>query len=143
MEKYAGGSIAIICGSMLIEGDRDQTALSKAVNELYRLNDGLRTRLTETDTGVTQSVIEYAEREIKTLHFESKDELDCYASKYAKDPFDLYGDLCEISSVLLPGHYGLLVKFHHIIGDAWTIRAILPVGMGMARLNILAALIHK
>lgn len=94
MEKYAGGSIAIICGSMLIEGTRDQTALSKAINELYCLNAGLRTRLTETDTGVAQSVIEYTEREIKILRFESKDELDRYAGEYAKEPFDLYGDLC-------------------------------------------------
>lgn len=124
MEKYAGRSIAVICGSMLIEGSRDQAELTAAVNELYRLNTALRTRITETDAGTVQSALEYAERDIDVLRFGSKDELDRYANKYAQHPFDLYGELCEISVVLIPGHYGLLVKFHHIIGDAWTIALI-------------------
>ena len=51
MEKYAGGCIAVICGSMLIEGNKDQAELTAAVNELYRLNTALRTRITETDGG--------------------------------------------------------------------------------------------
>ena len=108
MEKYAGGSIAVICGCMLIEGSRDQAELTAAVNELYRLNTALRTRITETHSGAVQSVLEYAERDIDVLCFDSNDELDHYADNYAQKPFDLYGELCEISVVLIPGHHGIL-----------------------------------
>ena len=124
MEKYAGGSIAVICGSMLIEGSRNQVELVAAINELYRLNTALRTRITETDDGAVQFALEYTEQDIDVLHFDSKEELDRYAGEYAQQPFDFYGNLCELSAVLMPGHYGILVKFHHIIGDAWTIALI-------------------
>ena len=72
MEKYVGGSVAVICGSMFIEGNRDQTDLTAAVNELYRLNAALRTRITETDGGAAQYVLKYAERDIKVLRFDNK-----------------------------------------------------------------------
>ena len=39
MEKFAGGSIAVICGSMLTPGKREISELKRAVNEVYRLND--------------------------------------------------------------------------------------------------------
>ena len=124
MEKFAGGAIAIICGSMLVNGKKDLYELKKAVNEIYRLNDALRIRISETDGEVSQSVSDYADRDIKVLCFENKAELDSYAENYAKIPFDFYGDLCDIRIVTLPEQYGLLVKFHHIVGDAWTIALI-------------------
>lgn len=65
--------------------------------------------------------MEYAEQNIPVLRFESKAEMDSYAEKYVKTPLDFYGNLCEISVVVLPEQYGLLVKLHHIIGDAWSL----------------------
>lgn len=124
MEKYAGGSISVICGSMLIEGNRDREKLIVAVNELFRLNSTLRTRIVETDSGTVQFPLEYSERNINVLRFDSKEALDRYAGKYAQEPFDLYDELCEISVILIHGYYGILVKLHHIIGDAWTIALI-------------------
>lgn len=121
MEKYAGGSIAVICGSLLIEGTRSQAELTDAINGLYRLNPALRTRITETDEGVVQSVLEYTEQDIDILRFNSKDELERYAEDYAKKPLDLYGTLCELNGILLPGRCGALIKLHHIVGDAWSL----------------------
>lgn len=124
MEKFAGGAIAVICGSMLVNGKKDLSELKRAVNEIYRLNDALRIRISETDGEVSQSVSDYTEQDINVLCFENKAELDSYAENYAKIPFDFYGDLCDIRIVTLPEQYGLLVKFHHIVGDAWTIALI-------------------
>ena len=124
MEKFAEGAIAVICGSMLINGKKDLSELKRAVNEIYRLNDALRIRISETDGEVSQSVSDYTERDINVLCFENKAELDSYAENYAKIPFDFYGNLCDIRIVTLPEQYGLLVKFHHIVGDAWTIALI-------------------
>ena len=121
MEKYAGGAISVICGGMLIRGKKGTTEIQAAVNELYRLNDALRIRISETDGTVSQKILEYAEQNIPVLRFESKAEMDSYAEKYVKTPLDFYGNLCEISVVVLPEQYGLLVKLHHIIGDAWSL----------------------
>lgn len=121
MEKFAGGAISVICGSMLCRGKRDVDTLAVAVNTLYRINDALRIRISETDGVSEQTITPYHEREIKVLHFETKAELDSYAQKYATEPVDMFGELCEIKIVLLPEQYGILVKLHHIIGDAWSL----------------------
>ena len=124
MEKFAGGSVAVICGSMLTPGKCEISELKRAVNEVYRLNDALRIRVCEEADGVNQIITAYKEKGIEVLRFESKAELDAYAQSYAKKPMDFYGDLCAIKVVLLPEQYGLLVKMHHIIGDAWTLSLI-------------------
>lgn len=120
MEKFAGGAITVICGSMLINGKKDLCEIKKAVNEIYRHNDALRIRISEIDGEVSQTVTEYTVQEVPVLCFENKTELDAYADDYAKKPLDFCGNLCEINIVTLPEQYGLLVKMHHIIGDAWT-----------------------
>lgn len=121
MEKYAGGAVSVICSSMLVNGKRDISAIKEAVNEIYRLNEALRIRINESDETVSQTVTGYSERDIDVLCFENKTELDGYAENYATVPLDLYGNLCEMSIVLLPDRYGVLIKIHHIVGDAWTL----------------------
>lgn len=121
MEKYAGGSIATICGSILIKGSKRIEYIKKAINKLYRLNDALRIRIIETDGIPQQYVSEYVEQKISVLHFKNKVEFNLYAEEYAKEPMDLYDSLCSINAVVLEDSYGILVKLHHIISDAWTL----------------------
>lgn len=121
MEKYAGGAVAVICGSMIVRGTKSLPELKTAVNELYRLNDAFRMHIVETSSGVRQVVNEFAPYDAEVLRFSSRDELDSYGASWAKKPMDLYGPLCEIKLVLLSDSYGLLVKLHHIIADAWTL----------------------
>ena len=121
MEKFAGGAIAVICGSMLVHGNKNLSEIKKAVNEFYRLNDALRMHIVETDGEVSQTVCDYTEQDFNVLCFDNKVEMDAYAENYAKKPLDFYGNLCEINIVTLPDQYGLLIKLHHIIGDAWTL----------------------
>lgn len=121
MEKFAGGSIATVCGGVMINGVKDENILTAAINEIYRINDALRTRITEKDGIPYQTILEYKEQKIPVLRFKDKQELDAYAEKYAKEPMDFYGPLCELSAVVLDGKYGILGKFHHIISDAWTL----------------------
>ena len=121
MEKFAGGSIAIICGSMLVHGKKNLSQIKKAVNELYKINTALRIRIIENDGEVSQTICDYVEQNFNVLCFDKKAELDYYAEDYAKKPLDFYGSLCEINIVTLPDQYGLLIKLHHIIGDAWTL----------------------
>ena len=122
-KKFSGG-VSVICGSMLVNGKKDLSELKIAVNEIYRLNDALRICISGNDGEISQTVTEYSEQDIDVLCFKSKAELDAHAENYAKVPISLYGKLCQISIVILPERYGLLVKFHHIVGDAWTIALI-------------------
>ncbi len=121
MEKFAGGSISIVCGSMLIQTDKSVEEMKKAVNELYRLNDALRIRISEDDGQPYQYITEYKEHDIEVLSFNSKKELDNYASVYAKKPLDLNDSLCDLKIVILQNKVGLLAKLHHFISDAWTL----------------------
>ena len=121
MEKFAGGPIAVICGSILFDGKKEAVELQRAANELYRLNDALRLQITEASGTVTQEVLPYSEREIPVLRFSEKAALDIYAETEAKTPMDLHGNLCELCVVLLPGQYGILGKLHHLVSDAWTL----------------------
>lgn len=122
MEKYVGeGRISIICGSMMLAGKKTIGEMQKAVNEIYRINDSLRTRIIEDETGVHQEINSYHEKEYEVLRFKTKKELDVYAENYAKVSLDLYGELCETKIIVLPDQYGVLVKLHHLVGDAWTL----------------------
>ena len=76
MEKFAGGTISIVCGSMLIKTDKSVDEMKKAVNELFRLNDALRIRVSEENGQPYQYVSEYKELNIDVLNFNSKEELD-------------------------------------------------------------------
>lgn len=121
MVRFSGGAIAMICGSMLCNGEKDIYTLRQGVNEIYRMNEALRIRVSEIGGSVHQRVVDYAEHEIEILRFDNRQKFDAYAGDYAKIPLDLYGNLCEIKIVVLPGQYGLLAKLHHIVGDAWTL----------------------
>lgn len=121
MHKFAGGGIAVICGSVLIHGEKDLPCLIAAVNEIYRLNDALRIRIMETEDGTRQAVCDFKEQDVETLRFETREEFNAYAKTYAIEPLDLYGSLCDIRIVTLNDRYGILVKLHHIVGDAWTL----------------------
>lgn len=120
MEKYTGGAIAVICGSILLHGEKPVDELQRAANALYRMNDALRLRMREDDGEVAQTAAEFAPQTFAVLSFQSRAALAAYAADYAKIPLDFHGSLCEMQIVQLPGQCGLLVKLHHIVGDAWT-----------------------
>lgn len=120
MEKFAGGSVSIVCGSILFPGGISVAALQTAVNELIRLNDALRIRIQDKMSEVEQSVCPYLEQTFDVLHFSDKKELHAYAEGFAKEPLDLNGILYDFKIVMLPESYGILAKLHHMICDAWS-----------------------
>ena len=121
MERFAGGSINVICGSMVLTGKKSEEELVNAAQNMLRSNDALRIHICEHKGELTQDVQAYADTDIEVLHFADKAELDSYALDYAKQPLDFYGNLCELKVFIYPGHYGIMAKIHHIISDAWTL----------------------
>lgn len=123
-EKYVGKSVSNICGCLMIKGHKDTSVMVSAIKEIYRLNDAFRIRIFNLDGKIFQRVEEYTEKNIDVLEFKDQVELDLYAESYAKEPIDLYGDLVELRAVITEDSYGLLIKIHHIISDAWSISLI-------------------
>ena len=83
------GQAALLCGSVLIPGQRDVADLQRAANEIFRINDGIRPRFVEEGGKVYQETLPYEEREFEVLHFNSREELDEYGEAYATVPFEL------------------------------------------------------
>ncbi|MCX4354830.1 MAG: amino acid adenylation domain-containing protein [Oscillospiraceae bacterium] len=124
MEKFSGGAIAVICGCMLTSRKTDITEVKHAINEIYRLNDALRIRIFEHGGIISQEIAEYCEQDVDVLHFENKSELNAYGEAIAKTPIDLSGSLCDMKIAILPDQYGVIIKLHHLVGDAWTVSLI-------------------
>ena len=124
MEKYAGGSISVICGCFLMPELYNAELLKNAVNGLFRLNDALRMRIIDSGAEVSQYIEDYSPREVDVLYFNSKNELDGYCNEYARIPIDINGILCELKIIYLNDQCGAILKLHHIISDAWTVAMI-------------------
>lgn len=120
MERFAGGAVATICTSMLRRGTQNEQSLQSVVAALYRNNDSLRIRIRMDGILPKQSVSPYSGKPVEVLRFLDQAELKAYAEKYAQEAMELSGSLCEMTIILLPDCYGLLVKAHHLVADAWT-----------------------
>jgi len=120
MEKYTGGAVSVLCGVMLRNGRVEAEQIQQAANLLCQKNDALRIRIAENAEGTVQTIQTYTEQIYPVRSFSTKEELDAYAEAYARIPFDLYDALSEFTIIILPDQYGLLVKLHHLVGDAWS-----------------------
>ena len=123
-EQFAGGAVNVICGGMLTAGEKEPVAMTEAVRELFRINSALRMRIVETGGRAFWTVADNIPQEIRVQRFADKAALDRYAEAYAKEPFDFHGPLCEIQVILTDSRSGILIKLHHIAGDAWTMALI-------------------
>ncbi len=124
MERFSGGAIATICGSVLLKGHVEGEEISDALNRMVECNDALRLQITEKDGVPSQTVAEYTPQEFPVLWFLNKDALQEYADKLAQEPMELHGELFRAVGIVVGEEYGILVKIHHIISDAWTLTLI-------------------
>jgi len=124
---YPGTSFANIVGTFKVTGKPNYSLMDKAINQLLKKNDGLRTRVIETKDGPRQYIADYVYKPIKYLDF--SDQPDAIEAAYqwceeqTRVPFRfINSELCyfailkvsDIETILYP-------KTHHLISDAWTI----------------------
>ena len=67
MEIFAGDSIGVICGTVLFDKIYDINEMKRAINEVYKINESLRTRIKVEDGEPVQYEKEYTERFFLTL----------------------------------------------------------------------------
>ena len=124
MDKLAGGSISNICGSILFDIAFSAEELVSAINIIFETNDALRISVSENDGVPSQTINEFNERDFEVLSFDTKADFKSYAEEYAREPMDMFGSLCDVIIIFVEDNCGVLIKLHHLIGDAWTLALI-------------------
>ena len=117
----SGGSINIICGSVIFDKEPAIQNMSDAVNELFRINDALRTRIFYENGVASQCIEDYQKKSFEVVFFSDKEQVHRYAQEQAQIPLDLNKNLCEIKIIASTHFSGILYRLHHIIADAWTL----------------------
>lgn len=88
-DKQGAGQALLLCGCVVIPRKIEIEKLQNAANELFRINNGLRTYFIEKDGKVYQETKPFEKREFEVLHFNSREELDEYGKVYATIPLKL------------------------------------------------------
>lgn len=118
---YENTSIQNICGAVLYNGLLDKKLLEKAINEVIRLQDGLRLRFTEKNGSPVQYIEEYSYQDIDFVLFNSESDFNQYAKTAATKSFSLVdSQMFHFVQFELSGNSGVLVCASHLISDAWT-----------------------
>jgi amino acid adenylation domain-containing protein len=128
-----GGAVYHIPTAQLLAGPVEPEAMRRAVEEVVRRHETLRTALPEVDGVPVQRIsppnrVEVPFIDLSGLAEEERDaEGARLAEQSANEPFDLEaGPLFRASLVRLSeDEHLLLVNLHHAIGDGWSMRVLL------------------
>ena len=126
LEKmYPNTSIGNLSATLKINKNLDLKIMAQALNYIIKKNDALRMRVTEIDGEAKQYITPYKYQKIDMLDFSNKDisELYKWDTKMTREPFFALNSPLFHTAVLkvTEDSVALYVKFHHLIGDAWTL----------------------
>ena len=121
VDKLVGGSTCNICKSILFNKKYPVDEIKHGIINVFRINDALRIRIKDENGEPMQYFTEIYPNDIEVLYFKNKEELDAFGDKWAKEPINISGTLCEMKAVVLPDRSGGICKMHHVIGDIWSI----------------------
>lgn len=122
---YKDTSIANIGGALFLKEKIDFDIWEQCINKLIERNDSLRIRIVKTDNGPRQFIETYKYQKLEHVDFTGKlrKEQDTWLTNRLQIPFDIYGERLYtfISIKAWDGWNGGFLKFHHMLGDGWTI----------------------
>lgn len=118
-----------IPAALRLQGSLNVSALEAAVNEIVRRHEVLRTTITTLDDMTMQTIAEHQQFSTPLLDLQNlaaplrEQAARTLASEEAALPFDLsVGPLLRVRLLCLaPDDHILLVTFHHIVADGWSI----------------------
>ncbi|HEX8320474.1 amino acid adenylation domain-containing protein [Longimicrobium sp.] len=127
-----GGSAYIISEALRLSGAMDESALRRALGEVVRRHEALRTTFREADGVPVQVVGPFAGLALPVDDLSSLDEpareqrVASLTAAEAALPFDLAaGPLFRARLLrLAPREHVLLVCVHHIVGDGWSMQVL-------------------
>ena len=62
MESLMNGSIACVCGCMLLDIEKSEEEINNALNVMYSMNDALRIRIQKNGKNFSQYIKEFEEK---------------------------------------------------------------------------------
>ena len=119
-EKTIGGPVAVMCGIMTVDRVRPEADVVAAIQKIYETNDALNYRLDDSGEEPQMYFESPDSREVKVIRVNALSELEEIGKKEASTPFDMKGWLSELTAVFYPEGYGMIIKVHHLLGDAWS-----------------------
>ncbi|WP_437756712.1 amino acid adenylation domain-containing protein [Sorangium sp. So ce1389] len=115
-------------GAMRLEGPLDAAALERALLEIVRRHEALRTRFVARDGKPVQLISPDARCELERVSLEAlpaetqETEVRRLATEHLRSPFDLAGTLSRTTLLRLRADvHVLLLAVHHIVSDGWSI----------------------
>jgi len=107
-----------LTASLVLRGALDEAAMQRALNLVLETNDALRLRVTPQ---ALQHFTPHAPETFPVRHFESVEQLHAWADKEALAPVSMIGRLYEFMLFTAGDCFGLYMRFHHLVMDAWSI----------------------
>lgn len=125
MDSYCGDAISNIAASILMDGQVNEVSFRQTICEIFSLNDALRTQIYFENDKIIQTYRNNYIPELKFESFESIHEFKTWAQHESQLRLDIFGNLCEIKGILVGDKFGVYIKIHHIISDAWSLSILL------------------
>jgi len=114
--RFVGGA-AGIAGSVLFKGALDEVAMQRTLNHLIETNDALRLRITPQGA---QYATPYTLERFAIKAFKDCQQFHDWAAQQALVPLDMHGKLFDVTLIVAGDYYGVFMRFHHTIADAWS-----------------------
>lgn len=120
LQKYYGDTaIGNQCGAIFYKEKRDNDLLKRAIYQVIENQSGIRLHFMEKE-----EPIQYISKELEdilVMTFDTMEEFDTFAERFAKDPIALNDSAMYRFVVFEAGNRcGVLVVLSHLISDAWT-----------------------
>lgn len=123
-QVYSGTAVSNISACIRLPGNTDLQQIGQWINEWIKQNESVRFQLRMTSAAAlgdhAQYVQDYVYHDVPIINLVPAD-LAVYANYWAKSPLPLYGKLYDFVLLDCSKSKYLLVKFHHIIADAWSV----------------------
>lgn len=117
---YENTAITNLCGAIFYKERRDDELLRRVICCFIQKQSGIRLRFME-DREPVQYISDEIDENIPVMEFSSKEELDCFAEKFAREPLEVWdAPMYRFVIFQVEGKSGVLVLLNHLIADAWT-----------------------
>lgn len=122
-EEYASGSsVNLIGGNIIIDEPVNLDFLEKALNIFVKKNDAIRIRIHMENNKPKQYIPPYEPFTVRRVFIKDKQELEDLSLQAVNKKFDFFDSKLFWFTLFKfeDNTGGLIVTFHHIISDAWT-----------------------
>ena len=120
---YKGTQINNLTGYVIFNEIIDYGAMVEALNYYLKQNEIVRGKIIETESDIYQEIQDFNEIKPEIYNFKdkSKEQIEEFINKYSEIPMNIKDKMFEFNVIYTNENKTIvLVKFHHLIADAWS-----------------------